>query len=250
MPQQPRIILSAAIMLCATQVHAEDQDTRIANLFDKPLATKTVPAASDADEGNELRCTYYKDFLIREKGTDTPAPAAAVLIPIAKAAAGPPCKTATGGEIPLPTENFSLLGRKGGFLLFQATDPNGAVPFLVINATSGKTIFTDGMVEDQMTAVTLTNGILHLTYTRGTNASCSLLSGGKTCWDKMVADGTIPAELAQGPLPTRACTESYRNDKAPSDDPSVISFDVDMTLDLSGKVTLISRGKIGCAAMP
>jgi hypothetical protein len=247
-PQTPRIILSAAFMLCATQVHADDQDSRTANLFDKPLATQTVPATSDAEEGNELRCTYYKDFLIREKGTDTPAPAAAVLIPIK--AARPPCKTANGSDIPLPTENFSLLGRKSDFLLFQATDPNGAVPFLVINATSGKTIFTDGMVEDQMTAVTLANGVLHLRYTRGANASCSLLSDGKTCWDKMVADGTIPAELAQAPLPTQACTESYRNDKAPSDDPSVVTFAMDMTLDRAGKVSVISRGKVGCAPMP
>jgi hypothetical protein len=250
MPQKPRIILSAAIMLCATQVLADDRDMKMANLFDKPLATQTVLAMSDAEEGNELRCTYYKDLLIREKGTDTPAPGAAVIIPVTRAAGRPPCKTAKGGEIPLQTENYSLVGRKGDYLVFQATDPNGSVPFVVINATSGKTIYTGGMVEDQMRSVTLANGVLHLKYTSGANGSCSLLSGGKTCWDKMVAEGTVPAEVAQAPLPTQACTESYRKDKTPSDDPSVVTFDVDMTLDLSGKMNVISRGKVGCAPMP
>ncbi len=232
------------------QVHADDRDMKMAALFDKPLATRTVPAMTDAEEGNELRCTYFRDFLIREKGTDTPAPGAAVIIPVTKTAAQPPCKTAAGAEIPLKTENFSLVGRKGGYLLFQATDPNGAVPFMVIDAATGKTIFTDGMVEEQLRAVTLANGILHLRYTRGTNGSCSLLSQGKTCWDQMVTEGIVPPELAQSPLPTQACMVSYRRDKAPKDDPSIVTFDVDMTLDLAGKVQVISRGKVGCSPMP
>ena len=245
-----RRLLPAAFLLCAMQAHADDRDMKMAALFDRPLATRTVPAMSDAEEGNELRCTYYRDFLIREKGTDTPAPDAAVIIAVTKAAAQPPCKTASGAEIKLATANFSLVGRKGGYLMFQATDPNGAVPFMVIDAATGKTIYTDGMVEDLMRSVTLANGVLHLKYTRGMNGSCSLVSGGKTCWDKLVADGVVPPELAQSPLPTQACLVSYRREKAPADDPSVVTFDVDMTLDLSGKAEMISRGKVGCNPMP
>jgi len=243
-------MLPAAVLLLSMQARADDQDAKMAALFDRPLATQTVLAMSDAEEGNELRCTYFRDFLIREKGTDTPAPAAAVIIAVAKAAARPPCKTASGAEIPLKTENYSLVGRKGGYLVFQATDPNGSVPFMVIDAATGKTIYTDGMVEDLIHAVTLANGILHLKYMRGMNGACSLLSDGKTCWDKLVADGTVPPELAQAPLPTQACQVTYRKDKAPNDDPSVVTFEVDMTLDIAGKVQVISRGKVGCNPMP
>jgi hypothetical protein len=173
-----------------------------------------------------------------------------VIIPVTKAVPRPPCKTASGAEIALKTENFSLVGRKGGYLVFQATDPNGSVPFMVIDAATGKTIYTDGMVEDMIHSVTLANGVLHLKYTRGMNGSCSLVSQGKTCWDQMVTEGIVPPELAQAPLPTRACQVSYRSDKAPPDDPSVVTFEVDMTLDLSGTVTVISRGKVGCNPMP
>jgi hypothetical protein len=244
-----RRMLPAALLLCSMQAHADDRDMKLAALFDRPLATRTVLAMSDANEGNELRCTYYRDFLIREKGTDTPAPGAAVVIAVTKAAQ-PPCKTASGVKIPLATANFSLVGRKGGYLMFQATDPNGAVPFMVIDAATGKTIYTDSMVEDLMRSVTLANGVLHLTYTHGMNGSCSLVSGGKTCWDKLVADEVVPPELAGSPLPTEACVVSYRDNKSPPDDPSVVTFDVDMTLDLSGKAEVISRGKAGCNPMP
>ena len=247
---KPAIILPAVALLYSMQAHADDRDMKMAALFDRPVATNTVLAMSDAEEGNELRCTYFRDFLIREKGTDTPAPGAAVIIPITKAGPRPPCKTASGAEIQLKTENFSLVGRKGGYLVFQATDPNGSVPFLVIDAATGKTIFSDGMVEDLMRSVTLANGTLHLKYTRGANGSCSLVSQGKTCWDQMLAEGIVPPELAQAPLPTQACTISYRKDKAPPDDPSVVTFDVDMTVDLAGKVEVISRGKVGCNPMP
>jgi hypothetical protein len=243
-------ILPAALLLFSVQAHADDRDMKMALLFDRPLATKTVLATSDAQEGNELRCTYYRDFLIREKGTDTPTPDAAVIIALPKPAAQPPCKTATGAKLPLATANFSLIGRKSGYLMFEATDPNGAIPFMIIDAATGKTIYTDSMVEDQMRSVTLDNGVLHLKYTHGMNGSCSLASGDKTCWDKLVADKTIPPELARSPLPTQACQDSYRREKTPADDPSVVTFDVDMTLDQSGKVEVISRGKPGCNPMP
>lgn len=247
---RPSTVLAAALLLCSMKAHADDRDMAMARLFDKPLATQTVLAKSDAEEGNELRCTYYQDFLIREKGTDVPTPAAAVIVPLAKAGARPPCKTANGATIPLKTENHSLVGRKGGYIIFQATDPNGAVPFIVVDAASGKTIYTDSMVEDRMQAVTLTNGILHLKYTRGANGSCSLMSGAQTCWTKLVAEGTVPAEMASTPPASQACTTAYRHEKAPADDPSIVSFDVDMTLNSSGKAEVISRGKPACSPMP
>ncbi len=56
--------------------------------------------------------------------------------------------------------------------------------------------------------------------------------------------------MVQTPLPAAACTAAYRNDKAPADDPSIVTFDTDMTLDLFGRAVVISRGKVGCAPMP
>ena len=40
-----------------------------------PVSTRTVKAAD-----TEVRCTYYQDLMVREVGTDTPAPNPASLI--------------------------------------------------------------------------------------------------------------------------------------------------------------------------
>jgi hypothetical protein len=220
-------------------------------LFDTPAARQIVPGKSEPNSGNAITCTYYADVMIRETETDSPAPGAATLIPVPAASPHPPCgKERAAGGISLKSENHSLLGRKGPFLLFRQTDPNGAAQFLVIDATSGKVIYTDTMMGDEIKGVTLENGLLRLRFTRGANGSCSLIKDGDTCWAKLATERTIPAAVARGQPPIQACIAAYRKHNTPADDPSIVSYEVDMTLSSAGKPNVISRGSIGCSPLP
>ncbi len=238
----------------ATVAQARDAGDREAALFDHPAHVQTVKAKSADDPVGEITCTYYADLMIRETGADTPDPGAGSLVRIPVGARRPVCgHAAVAWSIPLKTAGQSLLGRKGGFLVFGNTDPNGAVPFQVIAASNGGQLFTDGKTDNGFTAVGLKNGALHLVYRRGYNASCSMVKGAATCWATLVRIGAIPPEMAKSPPAAKACAAAYaRYDPrpAPADDPSIITYAVDIALDASGKVLVNSRGVVGCEAMP
>jgi hypothetical protein len=247
------LLVGAAIAsLFPIVAQCQDDSAGVAALFDRPAMVRKVPPKSEADPVGEIMCTYYPDLMVRETGTDTPDPNDTTLLPLTAGGSRPPCDAVhRPHEITLKTEGFSLLGRKGPFLLFSATDPNGAVPFMAIDARSGGVIFTDGTAADRgFHAVTVRNGVLHLRYTRGFNASCSIMQDAAGCWSKLVAEGKIPHDMAQlFPLPN-LCAAAYKADKAPADDPSVVTYDVEMTLDLAGNAQVLSHGAVGCAAVP
>lgn len=240
--------LCAGVLICVA-AQAQDAD-RLAAQLDRPVATKTVPAKSDDDPNGQIQCTYYNDFMLRETGTDTPDPNNAVLIPITSGAPRLGCDAAQHDkELILKTEGYSYIGRKDRFLLFSETDPNGAVPFIVLDADSGKAVFDDGTPPDRgLQVVALDHGTLHLGYTRAFNASCSLLKDPGGCWSGLVAGGKVPPGTAQPPQDL--CAASYKAEMAPADDPSIVSYDVDTTIDAMGQVHVVAHGAIGCAPMP
>ena len=211
--------------------------------FDRPVTTQRLPPKSTRDPVGEHRCTYYKDFMIRETGTETPAPAAASLTPIGPA--NPLCD-ATGG-LPLPTAGFSFLGRKGPFLFFRATSPNGAMPFLILNAADGRVIYADSQFGDGLRAASPKPASLDLHYTRGVNGSCSVYKEGPTCWARMLNEGKVPRVLALLQPPVQVCGTSYRKFNVPSNVPTLIYYDVHVTLQLSGKARVNARGAPSCA---
>ena len=219
--------------------------------LDRPVATKTVRPKSDADAVGQIACTYYADLMIRESGTDSPDPNDATLVPLAKGAQRPPCGTVgLTGAIALKTEGYALQGRKGGFLIWDVSDPNGAEPFMVMDARTGRVLFEDGMSPSlglRRTAA-LQDGVLRLKYTRGVNAPCSMAQDAQSCWSKLVAAGGAPKTM---PALTRApasCLAAYGH--TPKDDPSVITYTLDMTLDTSGKATILSTGAVTCQPQP
>lgn len=236
-------------VLVSVAAQAQDLD-RLAAQLDRPVATKTVPAKSDDDPNGQIQCTYYHDFMLRETATDTPDPNDAALIPTVAGAARPGCDAVQHDkQVVLKTEGYSYIGRKERFLLFSDTDPNGAVPFMVLDADSGKAIFDDGTPADHgIQVVTLEHGALHLVYTRAFNAPCSLLKDPAGCWSRLVAEGRVPRDATQ---PSRdVCIASYREESAPADDPSIVSYAVDTTIDATDQVNVVAHGAIGCAPVP
>lgn len=242
------VILVAPFLLAPFGPADAREAPREARLFEHPLSVKRIPPKSETDAGGEVICTYYPDLMIRKSGTDSPEPDAATIV----TGAHPSCTAGQpGGGVALPTQGYSLVGRKGLFVVFSATDPNGAVTFMVLDARSGRVIYQDGTAATRgFHAVGLEAGALRLRYTRGLNASCSIANDPTGCWAKLVADGKIPPEMARAVPPAQRCAASYKALRAPPDDPSVIVYDVDMTIDAEGKTQVLSRGAVGCEPVP
>jgi hypothetical protein len=257
-------LFSALAVLSSAAAHAEGRAYPCAALFDHPVAVQRVPPRSSADHIGEVTCTYYRDFMVRETGTDGPAPGPASIIPVSDASRGPLCNAAQAARaVSLKTAYYGLTGRKGPFLFFSETDPNGAVAFLIVTAATGRVIHSDGMlagytaddgkvIDCTLHSVALEDSALHLRFTRAFNGSCSIAKDGATCWARMAREGKIPRSLAQSPPPTEACATAYRKQQLPADDPdpSEIHYDVDVTLDQSGRMRVNARGAIGCEPMP
>ena len=177
--------------------------------------------------------------MVRETGTDSPSPGAATIVPVPDASRRPLCNAAHAArEVSLKTKYYGLLGRKGPFLFFAEADPNGAVGFLILTATTGRVIYNDGVSAEYdcaLQSAALEDGALHIRFTRVFNGSCSIAKDGAKCWARMAQEGKIPRSLAQSPPPVPACAAAYRKQQLPPDDPdpSIIYYDVDMTVDPS-----------------
>jgi hypothetical protein len=253
MPHMCVVLVGGVIaMLLPIAARCEDDPARLAKLLDRPTLVRKAPPKSENDPTGEITCTYYPDLMVRETGTDTPDPNNAALVPLAAGAARPACNAALHPhEIALTTEGFSLIGRKGPFLLFSATDPNGAVPFMLLGASDGRAIFTDGTADDRgIRNITVENGVLRLHYTRGFNASCSIMQDAAGCWSKLVAERKLPPDMAQPAPSSKLCAASYTADQAPADDPSMVTYDLELTLDLAGATQVLSHGAVECAPVP
>lgn len=212
-------------------------------VFDKPASAKTL----GKDDAPKVICTAYADVIVREV-QDGPSSEKAMLLRGAHA----PCEAkAPAGAITLETEGLYLLGRKGDHLVFTALDPNGAADFAVIDARSGKSVLQDATYgSPDFKAASAAGGVTTLVYRRGINAPCSLPNSGERCWSSLVDGGKIPDSLAR-PAPGAAlCAASYKKGKSPKDNPSIIAFDVETTIDAAGKVATAAKGKLACEPMP
>jgi hypothetical protein len=245
-------LLALSFMLLSVAAQSQSNASRLTAQFDRPVAVSKVTPKSSDDPNGQLVCTFYQDLMIRESGTDTPAPNAAVVTPLSTGQARPACDaTHRNSEVALKTEGFSFTGRKDHFLLFSATDPNGAVPFMLLDAGSGRVVFEDGTPADRgLQAIAMEHGNLHLRYRRAFNAPCSIIQNATTCWSQLIATGKLPHSMEQ-PVPSpRLCAASYKADKAPANDPSIIAYDVETVVDAAGQAQVTSRGPVSCAPVP
>jgi len=158
-----------------------------------------------------------------------------------------------GGGWGAPENGWVVPDReKGPYLVFAVADPSGAQDFEVVDAGTGRQIFTDSRRWTGFHSVAVEGGALHFRYTRAVNGPCSIVKDGSACWAEMVRSGAIPQEMAQSPPSVQACAAAHRKGKspAPANDPSIIFYDVDMMVDGSGKVQVNSHGAVGCEPMP
>lgn len=234
-----RWAIIAGLFLCGSGfANAQTPDQ-----FDKPVSVRTI--TPKPDDSTEIRCTYFADLMVRET-QDGPASENAAIVRNAKA----PCTAMAGaGETVLDTNGMTLDGRRGAFLLFSDLDPHGATGFVIIDATSGKILLRDAALSHPvLQSLTLENGTLRLRYKRGVNAPCSLMENAQACWAQLVKEGLIPAEMK---APSAAiCAGAYARDKAPRNNPSIVVYATDVTIDTGGSAKVLSRGAVECESMP
>lgn len=212
-------------------------------IFDKPVSTRMF----GKDDAPKVICTVYADGAVREV-QDGPSAEKAMLLKGPNAACEAKAPT---GAITLETEGLYLLGRIGDHLVFSALDPHGAVDFSVVDARSGKTVLTGGTHgTPEFKSARSAGSVTTLVYRRGINAPCSLANSGARCWGSLVDDGKIPNSLARPAPNPSICAASYRKEKSPKDNPSIVSFDAETTIDAAGKVTTLAKGKVACDPMP
>jgi hypothetical protein len=224
--------------------------------FDPPVKLVTVPSTGNEDQ---VRCTYYTGLMVRESATDTPGPDDAVIFP---RSALPACdRHVPPGGIELPSQGQSFTGRKGDFLMFVLTDPTGASEFEFYDARNGHLLFKDGSdyADGWLKSIEVSNGALRMTYTRGINTDCSLLTGGAQCWEQVIESGQIPRGAFAAPPPGKICEASYRADMAfyhrtdtpeENEDPSILLYDAALVLDLAGHARVRPLSGVRCEPRP
>ncbi len=209
------------------------------SVFDKPIG---------ADPQNGLqRCTYYTDLTVRETGTDSPGTGPTFIMPPPADTKRLSCPRSGGRRIDLQSQDF--VGRKGGFLFFVPTDANGPESFEVLALKDGAKLYEDSMVPDAFKSASISSGgQLHLIYTRAYEGACSLLQNSAGCWAKMMKEGRFGKAISQQAPPVKACQASYADPKAkaPLSDPSMLTYDVDITIEAGKKTVVNSRGTLGC----
>jgi hypothetical protein len=217
--------------------------------FTAPQAVRTVNVPGGSQE---IKCTYYDDLMVRER-LDGPTSEDADLI---RPATGALC-----GAGPLPqaqaisTSSLSLDGRVSKFLVFSEMDSHGVTHFRIIDSASRQTVLDDAAVGEQVLSAleTRPDGSLHVRYTRGVVAPCSLLENTPRCWAELVAAGKIPRAMSANAPSPQLCAAPYARSPmgpSPRDNNSIVTYDVVMSIAAAGGVTVESRGRLGCRPHP
>ena len=216
-------------------------------LPDPPVRTQTVRDA----ERDDVTCTYYPDFILRQTQTNTSSPGKTTL---ARTAASPACLAGAGRS--LATAGFNFIGRKGPRLVFEEADANGATGFAIFDARNGRRIFSDASLGAISQGSALrdfasTSDLLSLSYRRALNISCSILAKPATCWRAITRSrrDAVPPSIRNLDPPVQACRASYSLGGVDRSDPSVISYEVKVVVTRRG-TRIQASGPIGCSPLP
>ncbi|MGU3664915.1 hypothetical protein ACLBX9_12080 [Methylobacterium sp. A49B] len=230
-----------AMVLAADPAVAEGWE---AVRFDPP---RKVETATDV-AGKQITCTIYADLMVRESDTDTPDPEDAALIPLS-GGREPNCAVAPGPAArKLATGGQRFLGRRARFLVFEQASTNGTMPFAVLDAASGRTLFVDTTTYEGIDSFAVADDGLRIAFRRGVQADCSIPKQGAACWARIVREEKLPEPIATLTVPSKVCTAAYRTGKAPRDTLSIVYFPV--RLAWTGRLSVEAAGPVQCRPTP
>ena len=227
-------------------------EPKIRALFDQPrevIRTVLPPRPDDSGQMGVVRCFYYPDFTVKELDYGEHGDLAVSVTRASSGAAEPKCgRQNDPGEVALAGGSGGyLIGVKEAFVYIVSTLGADTTPFAIYDGRTGKKLYNDQSSLDSPKQLSVEDGVLALTYVHGAQAGCSILLGGQTCWAQFARDAHLPQPIAKLPPPILACEAGYAASPVSSRaTPSVIFYEVAMTLDKKGQAKILSRGAISC----
>jgi hypothetical protein len=175
--------------------------------YDSPLKTRQVELAADPQNAHakrQISCFYYRSVVVKEVDYGEVGAERLALLPVVSGN-GTPCRAATeANEYVIPNDSWSgyFKGVKADYAFFEAPDgTNGGLGFMVLRIFDRKSVFED-TAQHGIHSIEIHEGTLKLLYQRVFEATCSVVSDGPACREKLVrdtgvADGSL-SRCAQG----------------------------------------------------
>ncbi len=252
----PALVLAIAIT-CAIACAGLAGRAAAAEFSEQPVRVEELESqAGSPPRPQKIRCLSYAGFMVRtvHDGDDIGTSSVAVAVPSA------PCTAELGPRlVVLPgAGSMEVGGAVGRFLLLVWPDgANGATVFSVFDTVTRRKLYTDSVKLDGFTRLAAGHGgdTLELGFVRVLDARCSLVVEGAACWARFSREAKLPPEIVRRGPPLAACAAAYaqgsavRKQGAPkprAEDPSVVAYEVGMTIPASGSVKVLSRGELSC----
>lgn len=223
--------------------------------FDKPVRKQRVELAKTANalsDRNRVTCYYFPKFMVKEVDLGEVGAERLGIVPVKPQSTGKCVRARDNEEIVIPAEQWSgyFMGVKNGYVFFSGDDLwNGATPFAIFDAATGKKLFEDSAKADIAFA---TNGqTVAMRYLRVVSDDCFILKDA-ACWQLMASkyglDNAAAPDCRKGyqasaesmakgrctaqRAPLTACLKKERPLalKQALDSPSVISYPVEVDL--------------------
>ena len=239
-----------------------------AESFDRPIRTTVVQLGRSSylmptnPDQIRLTCFYYSGFLVKQMVD--PGLKGSMWVKLLPTSNGivPECRNSHDpGEWSLADDGWFFIGAKGRFSFLEASDgEDGAMLTRVVDTTTRKKIFEDSVsfwhlrrLKSPIEFARTADGALLMRYRRSVEATCSIVKGGKACWDKV----RTQFGLANAPIPEcsgyrqRGAREWKIGDEGVPPEaettPSAIVYPVNVTLSSQPTVKVVG-GPVWCSA--
>jgi hypothetical protein len=243
--------------------------------FEKAADIRAVnigPADTVPPSDKEVRCFYFTKLMVKELDEHEVGDTELSYFITGPGQTVPDCAAKPiPGERKLEVEESYFWGTAAEKLfLIDADGSNGTIGFRVYEPQSSRELFRDTVkLSSRPREIAEDGGKLHLAYTRAVTGSCSVVTGGETCWRAITRKMQMPEspvpdcragyeaalqhqaeEACQGQSGDKpACLERETKDRSTGWDaaPSVVSYDVDVVVGPTDEVARkFSGGPVAC----
>lgn len=223
--------------------------------FEKPVRKQRVDlrrTSSQLTDRARVTCYFFPNFMVKEVDMGEVGAERLGILPVTPQSTGKCVRARGKEEIVIPAEQWSgyFMGVKNGYVFFSGDDLwNGATPFAIFDAATGKKLFEDSAKE--ISFVTRPDQTIAMRYLRVVSDDCFILKD-VACWQRMAAkygldnaaapdchkgyeagaESMAKGRCAAQRAPLAPCLKKERPLalKQALDSPSVISFPVEVEL--------------------
>jgi hypothetical protein len=223
--------------------------------FDKPVRKQRVDLRRTPNQLTDrarVTCYFFPNFMVKEIDMGEVGAERLGIVPVKPQSMGKCVRARGKEEIVIPAEQWSgyFMGVKNGYVFFSGDDLwNGATPFAIFDAVTGKKLFEDSAKAD--VAFAPSGQTVSMRYLRVVSDDCFILKDA-ACWQRMAAkyglgnaaapdckkgydasaESMAKGRCAAQRAPLAACLKKKRPLalKQALDSPSVISYPVEVEL--------------------